>query len=624
MEDRRADAAATARHRARVQRLEGWARAAPRRYLACVVLLALAGYGFLVGLLLLALAVPVLVAWRVLVQGAAFEPQLVIALLLPGIAAAALLRGMWLRLGAPAGVRLAARQAPALQAEVERLRRAGGAPPLAGIVIDSQLNAAAASVPRLLGLGGHRHYLVLGLPLLQLLDRDEAAAVIAHEFGHFGEAHGRLAGWLYRVRMTWYRVVDGLSRSGSPFSLPIAAFYRWYAPLFDAWSFVLARAHEYRADAIAARVAGPDAMVAALLRLEHGSGRWHATLWPRLLARARVQRHPPAQLIAPLVDGLRGGAPPDLARLLAIGARDTDPFDTHPTLAQRIDALGVTPGLPTGGEPAATWLGDDLERIERQLDRQWREQLRADWQAAHDAAAVDRARFAALDGQRSLSVAEAVEHARLFEAIEIDHDPIPVHARALAADPASALCAFRLGVLRLRAGEPAGVDALRHAVDRDAGAVGAVLDALDDLLRDPDVSVAAAEAIAGLRQALAPRADDLAGRDGVADGDDLQAHDLDAATLRRLAQELARHPRIASAWLVRKSVPMATQAHYVLLLDWRGSIAGEAAGLRAVSDALPLPGSHTVFTGSDAAALARRLRRVAGTPVYRKGRGRAG
>ena len=619
MDERQADAAASARHARRVARLETFAQASPRLYLCCVVALALAGYGFLVGLLLLALAVPALVAWRVLVQGAAFEPQLVIALLLPGIAAAALLRGMWLRLGAPEGVRLGADEAPALQAEVERLRRASGAPPLAGIVVDTQLNAAAASVPRLLGLGGHRHYLVLGLPLLQLLDRDEAAAVIAHEFGHFGEAHGRLGAWLYRVRLTWYRVVEGLSRSGSPFSLPIAAFYRWYAPLFDAWSFVLARTHEYRADAIAARITGGAAMAAALLRLEHGSGRWNATLWPRLLARARVQRHPPAQLLAPLVDGLRGGARPDLPRLLAIAARQADPFDTHPTLARRIEALGVTPQLPAGGEAAASWLGGDLERIAQRLDRQWREQLRPDWQALHDAAAADRARFAALDGQRSLSVDEAVEHARLFELLEIDHDPIPVHARALAANPASAHTAFRLGVLRLRAGDPAGVADLRQAVAHDAGAVGPVCEAIEALLRDPDVGIAAADAAGALRDALGPQARDLAERAGSAEGDDLQAHDLDTAALRRLTDVLAAHPRIASAWLVRKSVAMATQAHYVLLLDWRGSIASETAGLRAVSEALSLPGSHTVFTGSDAAALAKQLRRVAGAPVYRKG-----
>ena len=139
-----------------------------------------------------------------------------------------------------------------------------------------------------------------------------------------------------------------------------------------------------------------------------------------------------------------------------------------------------------------------------------------------------------------------------------------------------------------------------------------------------DVDADTACQIIALRDELAPRADDLRDRDAVVDGDALQPHDLDTAALGRLTARLAGHDRIISAWLVRKQVAMREQAaHYVLLLDWRGSIASEAAGLRAVSEALQLPGSHTVFTGSDAAALAKQVRRLCGAPVYRKGKGRA-
>ncbi|MCD9097432.1 M48 family metallopeptidase [Luteimonas fraxinea] len=624
MEDRRAAQAATDRHRARVQRLETIAAAAPRAYLIRVLLLALAGYGFLIGLLLLLLAAPLAIAWRVLVQGVRFEPQLAIVLLIAGAGIAALVRALWVRFEVPDGRLLAADEAPALQAEVERLRQATGAPPLAGIVIDTQLNAAAASLPRLLGLAGHRHYLVLGLPLLQLLDRDEAAAVIAHEFGHFGEQHGRLAGWLYRVRFTWYRAVDGLARSGFLLSLPIARFYAWYAPLFDAWSFVLARAHEFRADATAARVVSRDAMASALLRIEHGSGRLQSTLWPRVLARARVQSHPPVQLLAPLIEGLRAAPQPDPARLLAIADRDVDPYDTHPVLARRLNALGASAVLRTPGAPASVWLGDALDAIERDLDQHWRTQLKTEWQALHAAGSDDRARFHALDALPERSAEEAVEHARLFQTVEIDRDPLPVLARAHAAHPDSAMVAFRLGLRQLQAGDTGGISHLRQAVARDAGAVGPVGDALAALLRDPDVDADTAREIIALRDELAPRADDLRDRDAVVDGDALQPHDLDTAALGRLTATLARHERIVSAWLVRKQVAMREQsAHYVLLLDWRGSIASEAAGLRAVSEAMQLPGSHTVFTGSDAAALAKQVRRLCGTPVYRRGKGQA-
>ena len=624
MDDRRAAEAATARHRARVQRLEALAARSPQAYLVRVVLLALLGYGFLIGLLLLLAAAPVAIAWRVVVQGVRFEPQLAIVLLLTGISMVVLLRAMWVRFAVPDGYLLGPDEAPALQAEVERLRTAAGAPPLAGIVIDTQLNAAAASLPRLLGLAGHRHYLVLGLPLLQLLDRDEAAAVIAHEFGHFGEQHGRLSGWLYRVRFTWYRAIEGLTASGFLLSMPIARFYMWYAPLFDAWSFVLARAHEFRADAIAARVAGQAAMASALLRLEHGSGRLQSTLWPRVLARAHVQSYMPAQLLAPLAEGLRAAPLPDATRLLAIADRDIDPFDTHPVLSRRIEALDVPAVLRPQGHAAVVWLGDALPTIESTLDRQWRAQLQTDWNTRHTAGAHDRARFRVLDAQSARTPEDVVEHARLFETVEIDRDPLPVFAHALDAHPDSAMLAFRFGVRLLQTGDASGIARLRDAVARDAGAVGPVAEALAALLKDPDLDAGLVDALAALRDELAPRAEDLRDRDAVFDGDALEAHDLDTAALGRLRATLARQERIASAWLVRKRVAMAEQsAHYVLLLDWRGSIASEATGLRALSEDLHLPGSHTVFTGSDAAALAKQVRRLCGMPVYRKGAGQA-
>ena len=54
---------------------------------------------------------------------------------------------------------------------IERIRREVGADPLHGILLNPELNAAAAYVPHGFGLWRQRHYLILGLPLLQLLDR---------------------------------------------------------------------------------------------------------------------------------------------------------------------------------------------------------------------------------------------------------------------------------------------------------------------------------------------------------------------------------------------------------------------------------------------------------------------
>ncbi|WP_149195212.1 M48 family metallopeptidase [Luteimonas suaedae] len=614
--------APTQAHRELAQRLEAEAQRSPRGYLLRLALLAGLGYALLLVLLAIAFGLPLLMLGHVVVNGARPGPELAYVMLVPLVFGGVLLRALWIRFGVPEGYVLAADEAPALQAEVERLRRATGAPPLHGIVIDGELNAAAANLPRALGLLGHRHYLVLGLPLMQLLDRDELAAVVAHEFGHFGAGHGRFTAWIYRVRMSWHRVLEGLADSGFLFSRLLLAFYGWYVPYFNAYSFVLARRNEYQADAIAAATVGGEAAASALIRLELGARRAHGRFWPQVFGRARAQNHPPAQVHAQLARVLQDDTPIDLERLLAIASRDADPDDTHPVLPQRIAAMQAEPCLRTRGAPAAPGLLGPalLAEIERGLDEHWRDRNRPRWRERHAAAAADRARLAVVEGVGDPSPQQRLEHAQLVESLRIDFDAAPLYERAIAALPDSAMAHYRAGLLALRRGDAAaGAAGLRRAMALDPGAIRPVLADLEALDRDPDLAPASAEAVRTLRDAFAPAAHELDARDAADARDELLPHDLDTAALQSLAGALTADPRIVRAWLARKRMPMAeAPPHYVLLLDWRGSVASETAGLKRLTDALALPGSFTVFTGSGQRPLARRVRRLCAAPVYRR------
>jgi Zn-dependent protease with chaperone function len=618
--------APTARHSALVERLQVEARNAPRRYRCKLALLALAGYAVLVALLAVALGVPLLLVARTVSGAATADPSLAFAILMPGVFGALLLRALWVPFGVPPGYRLAAGEAPALEDAVARMRVAVGAPALNGIIIDGELNAAAVDLPRALGLLGHRHYLVLGLPLMQLLDRDELASVIAHEFGHFGAGHGRFSGWIYRLRLSWHRALDALSQRGGAMTLLLLRFYGWYVPYFNAYSFVLARHQEYEADAAAARAAGADAAASALLRMELASRRVQAGFRPALLERARMQGHPPAQVHADLARALRDPRPCDPGRLRALAARDADPDDTHPTLPQRLDAIGAAsaPRPLSDTSAAQALLGARLPDIERRLDAQWREEIRAQWRERYDGAAADRARLAELEARDARTADESLQHARLIESLRIGFDALPLYERVLEATPDNALAHHRAGLLRLRRGEyAAGVEHLRRAMTRDPGAIRPVLADLERFERDPDLDPATVAALAELRTSFAPRARALDARDAVAGKDEFIAHDLDDEALGRLVATFAHNPRVAAAWLVRKRIDLAQEpAHYVILLDWRGSVASETAGLKQLSDAFDLPGSHTtVFTGSGHRDAARRVRALCGQPVYRKGVG---
>lgn len=606
--------------RERARRLESEARDAPGRYRLRLLALALLGYGVVLGLLALALAPFVLVFVHLFVTGASLAPQHAYVLVLPAVVAAVVLRALWVRFVPPDGHALAPGEAPRLQAEVERLRRGTGAPALDGILIDGDFNAKAASVPRVLGLLGHRHYLVLGLPLMRALDREELASVIAHEFGHINADDGRFAAWVYLSRGTWYRLRDGMANHDFSFAFVLAKFYGWLAPRFDIASRVLTRAHELAADAAAARAVGAEAAARALVRVEIASRRLHAQVWPRFWARARTQSHPPAQLQAALQRSLRGDEV-DLERLLAVAVRDHDPLDTHPTLPQRLAALQATahPPPPIGGSSAE--LLDALQdTLERRLDDAWREAIRGHWEALHAAAARDRARLAELDALGAPTPEQLAELALLSEQLRIDLDPMPLYEQALAADPDRVLALFRAGLLQLRRGDTeAGAARLQRALELDPGAARAIAEELREIEADPDLAAATVAAIERLRVTLPSLSGSPAAGDAAHGDDVLLPHTLDADALRLLVRRLAMERRVARAWLVRR--PQALRgalASHLLLLDWRGPVAGEAAGLERLAAGLDLPGGVALFTGSDQRALARRVREACGEPVYRR------
>ncbi|HJR72759.1 MAG TPA: M48 family metalloprotease [Luteimonas sp.] len=606
-----------------VERLQVEAREAPGRYRFKVALLALAGYAVLVALLLVALGVPLALLAAMAVRGR-MEPGLAIPILILGSVGVVMLRAMWLRFGAPDGYRLQPGETPELEAEIERLRAAVGAPPLDGIVIDGDLNAMAAQAPRLLGLGGHRQYLVLGLPVMRLLDREELASVIAHEFGHFGERDGHFTGWIYRVRLSWYRVLNGLAESGSTIAHLLYGFFKWYVPYFDAYSFALARDKEYQADAAAARAVGAATAGSALLRIELAEQRLRRGFWPQLLARAAVQKHPPLQLHGELAQALRQTLRFDPARLQSTTKPEADLDDTHPSLPQRLAALGVQAGLRehAGGSAAEAWLGPALARIEGELDKHWRKENEARWLAEYQAAAKDRSRLAEMDGQAPQTAAETLEYLRLIRKLRPGFDAEQLYAQAIERFPDSALAHYEAGSLRLQSGDwESGVGSLRCAMQLDAGAIGPAFAQLDEWLGDPSIDADAAAKLQALRDEFSAQARSLDVRDGVETADEFIPHNLDAAVLQQLQITLGRHERVGRAWLVRKRIDMADEtAHYVILVDWRGSVASEAAGLKALSDAFRLPGSHSVFTGTDRRDMAKRVQRIGGDPVYRRGR----
>ncbi|WP_431049869.1 M48 family metallopeptidase [Roseateles sp. L2-2] len=259
---------------------------------------------------------------------------------------------------------LSREQAPRLYARVDEMTDAIGAPRLHAIAIDNSINAGALEENRGVSLRPTRRVLILGLPLLRLLDTAAAEAVIAHELGHFSRRHGRLGHWLYRTRAAWTAWAASVREDeddSSPWDRAGANFAELFLPWFSRASEAHSRRCEFEADALAAQWASPEALARALLLIEIAVMRQGDASTTLDLDALRASAEPPAQWTDEPVQELiaRPPTPEEIAEAL----RHRQPQGSHPPHRQRMEALGVA-GESLNLRPpaweesaAAQWMG---------------------------------------------------------------------------------------------------------------------------------------------------------------------------------------------------------------------------------------------------------------------------
>ncbi|MGZ5790397.1 MAG: M48 family metalloprotease, partial [Burkholderiaceae bacterium] len=260
-----------------VARLEQESVAAPGRYRLKVAMLAVLGFGILALILAavgfgLVLVVGSAVALA-FTGGAAFILLLKLGKLLFILAIPlwftlkSSVQALFVRLPKPTGREIKRSEAPQLFAALDNMRRQMNGPRFHHVLLVNEVNAAVVQRPALGLVGWPRNYLLLGLPLLEYMTPDEALAVVAHEYGHLAGSHGSFSAFIYRLRHTWLTVQAYISHFHGWLSRLISPMVGWYASYFNAYTFVLARADEFRADAASAELVGSPNAANALKRV---------------------------------------------------------------------------------------------------------------------------------------------------------------------------------------------------------------------------------------------------------------------------------------------------------------------------------------------------------------------
>jgi Zn-dependent protease with chaperone function len=350
-----------------------------------------------------------------------------------------------------AGIPLTRQQAPELFALIETLRGQVDALPIHQVLITEIFHASLEQLPRFGVFGWHQNTILLGLPLFKCLTVEQLKVIVVHELGHLAKRHNKMTRHGHRQMLRWTGLADTMG--DDPHGYLFKHFLEWFIAYVGAYAGPMVRMSEHEADAFSVRLVSHEAAVETLCVSNVIDRYLEEYYWPLVRGLANELPEP----IAPYqIMGQNLAAEVSTAvamRWLALDmAHKTSLTETHPSLADRLQALQATPRivLAAAGQNAEGLLGSALQPLTEQMDREWQDKNRAWWVERYQRVQNDRCQFAELNAAVArgavLTVEEAYQRARLTWSVGRNEEETLQQLLALYhREPQHPLASFGLG-----------------------------------------------------------------------------------------------------------------------------------------------------------------------------------
>lgn len=224
-----------------------------------------------------------------------------------------------------------------------------------------------------LEVGGRRldgRCLYVSVPLLKVLDRSQADAVLAHELAHFRGGDTRASAQLGPRLLQFDHYVETMRAGG--LTRLVWPFMQLYRLILQAALSRDSREREFKADRAAARLVSPQAVVQALVKVVAYANYRGSVEQGLFDSRRKLEGE--LGMAASVAAGLQRYAHSDDFADDVRLARVPHPFDSHPPLAQRMQNVGfrLEPedfGRTVGTPPQDSWAEDiaNADAIEQRL-----------------------------------------------------------------------------------------------------------------------------------------------------------------------------------------------------------------------------------------------------------------
>jgi Zn-dependent protease with chaperone function len=269
------------------------------------------------------------------------------------------------------GIPLNPAHQPVLAAFLQEVATRTGQPLPSLVLITADARTATGFYSGFAGIGSQR-VLSIGLPYFAVLERDEFAALMAHELGHFYKGSMFAWAWIVETQKAVARLFGALER-WAPRLIPL--FQLIFEPFVRA-CLAASRQQEFAADRFAAEHYGSDVVQRVLEKNQQLAFQFHIFFESEMLPLLRAGWAPP--LLAGFSDFSRyfrqgtvlnflSDVPMELLDQAGEQIGPEAAFETHPSVQTRIEAVDRQPDATDAPSHPAVGLLRDVAELEARL-----------------------------------------------------------------------------------------------------------------------------------------------------------------------------------------------------------------------------------------------------------------
>jgi Zn-dependent protease with chaperone function len=487
------------------------------------------------------------------------------------------------------GLIISKKEFPQLYETINEIRIQCKCPKIHVLALDYSNNAYIREGSRFGLAQWKKRYLVIGVPLLLLLNERELKGVIAHECGHLSRLHSRST-----QRISWKmkglkKYLDKLSKKRK-YNSVIGRVVKKYVINLNNLYYQLSKNHELEADIVAAKVVSKQTLINALIKMEFYDGIFSGYFWRTITEFNKNDEKVIEDIYFMLERAMKGNLeiPEEVFKNFLEGIRNYNslPGSTHPSIAERAKSLGaVIPSLEGkfNGDLISifkdyyesairTLFKNEAENILRNMSIKWTKLSTERWAEYFKyitGLKTSLKDLEAAEKEKGLEGRQWLDKGFIIEELEGSDAALEVFREAVKADNQSLPAKFHMARILLLKGEGEGVDIFKAIMEEDVQLIPKCCFHLVNyyLYNNRTEAINFYNYAVNFMNTNEEAADERA---TLYLKDELLPHDLSVITLEKIKNELKEYKDIKKAYIVMKKLNLTKDFPlYIIAVKYR-------------------------------------------------------